>query len=71
MSNLDCPISILLVEAKEISASLLLTGENKIQLTKKLNGIDRAINILRNEKMKDKIEEREKKEEPIPYTKKL
>lgn len=71
MSNLDYPISVLEDKGAKFSTALLLSGVNQIQRTNHLAGIRRAINILREEKRKDEMEEKEKKEKAIPYTKKL
>ena len=62
MSNLDYPISLLKEAGDKISITLNMTGVEQVQMMNQLNGVIRAINILREEKMKDEDEEREKKE---------
>ena len=53
MSNLDYPISVLTAEAKKISNSQLLSGDNQMQRANHLISLDAAIHILRVEKHKD------------------
>lgn len=65
MSNLDYPISILEDKGAKFSTALLLSGVNQIQRTNHLAGITRAIDILKEEKMKDEREERGKKEREV------
>ena len=71
MSNLDHPISILVAEGRRVSHSIPASNEDTVKKVSQLNGLNRAIQILLNEQKKDEMKEREKKEKPIPYVKKL
>ena len=55
MSNLDYPISVLEAEGGKILPSLKLTGNSKYVSgrARKLAGITRAINFLREERRKE------------------
>lgn len=64
MSNLDYPISLLEEAGGKISISLQMTGVEQVQRMNQLNGIIRALNMLKEERMKDE-KEIEKKEKLI------
>jgi len=65
MSNLDYPISVLVAEAKKISNSPCYGHQAMTESVEKIDGINRAINILNAEKRKDELKEREKKEKAL------
>ena len=65
MSNLDHPISVLIREGGRISNSLPQSAKEITKFVKKLNGINRALSILEDEKRKDN----EQKREPFSYVK--
>jgi len=60
MSSLDYSISILVAEGKEIQTSLQRHGDDITKKKELLEGIKRAINILTDEEIKEKMKEKEK-----------
>jgi len=71
MSDLDYPISVLIAERKEIASSLQRHGDDITKKRERMYDLNKAIGILNDVIRKDELEKREKKEEAIPYTKKL
>lgn len=71
MSNLEWAIGALKLTLTIISKRHPRSHEELTRKANQADGVNRAISILKNEKKKDELEEREKKEEAIPYTKKL
>ena len=68
MSNLDYPISLLVIKLSKLSqpdAVTVFPPPPKVLKEKagRLNALNRAINILRDKKLEDEIGEREKEEE--------
>ena len=62
MSNLDYPISILCVKLSKLSQHRPASFEDAKKEANQLNGINRAINILRDEKRGDEVKEKRWKE---------
>ena len=60
MSNLYYPIGVLVAEGKEIATSLQRHGDDITKKKELLDGIKRAINILTDEEIKEKMKEKEK-----------
>lgn len=62
MSNLDWAIGALKITLTVITKRHPKSPEELIKKANQLDGVNRAISILRDEKKKDEIKEREKKE---------
>ena len=55
MSNLDYPISVLQAEREKICNSLASTGNNKLQKEAQFDEVNKAINILIAEKIRNEL----------------